>query len=104
MSTRNPQPKSPATSTRRPGVIIAMIPIGGSFTMPPDTAREVLQQLKPKVAIPMHYRESTMLLDMFVKGFPNRYLPNHSHAFNKEALPSATQIMVFTPWGMRGYR
>jgi L-ascorbate metabolism protein UlaG (beta-lactamase superfamily) len=85
-------------------VDIAMIPIGGSFTMPPDTAREVLQQLKPKVAIPMHYRESTALLDMFVKGFPNRYLPNHSHAFSKEALPSSTQIMVFTPWGMRGYR
>jgi hypothetical protein len=28
MSTRNPQPKLPATSRRRPGVIIAMIPIG----------------------------------------------------------------------------
>jgi L-ascorbate metabolism protein UlaG (beta-lactamase superfamily) len=85
-------------------VDIAMIPIGGTFTMPPDTAREVLQQLKPKVAIPMHYRESTALLDMFVKGFPNRYLPGHSHAFSKAALPSPTQIMVFTPWGMRGYR
>jgi L-ascorbate metabolism protein UlaG (beta-lactamase superfamily) len=85
-------------------VDVAMIPIGGTFTMPPDTAREVLQQLKPKVAIPMHYRESTALLDMFVKGFPHKYLPNHSHAFSKAALPSPTQIMVFTPWGMRGYR
>jgi L-ascorbate metabolism protein UlaG (beta-lactamase superfamily) len=81
-----------------------MIPIGGTFTMPPDTAREVLQQLKPKVAIPMHYRESTALLDMFVKGFPNKYLPNYSYAFSKAALPSPTQIMVFTPWGMTGYR
>jgi L-ascorbate metabolism protein UlaG (beta-lactamase superfamily) len=85
-------------------VDIAMIPIGGTFTMPPDTAREVLQQLKPKVAIPMHYRESTALLDMFVKGFPYKYLPTHSHAFSKAALPSPTQIIVFTPWGMRGYR
>jgi L-ascorbate metabolism protein UlaG (beta-lactamase superfamily) len=85
-------------------VDIAMIPIGGTFTMPPDTAREVLQQLKPKVAIPMHYRENTMLLDMFVKGFPNRYLSTHRHTFSKAALPSPTQIMVFTPWGMRGYR
>ena len=85
-------------------VDIAMIPIGGTFTMPPDTAREVLQQLKPKVAIPMHYRESTALLDMFVKGFPNRYLTSYSHAFSKGALPSPTQIMVFTPWGMTAYR
>ncbi|MEX0805210.1 MAG: MBL fold metallo-hydrolase [Candidatus Binatia bacterium] len=85
-------------------VDIAMIPIGGTFTMPPDTAREVLQQLKPKVAIPMHYRENTTLLDMFVKDFPHKYLPTHSYAFSKAALPAPTQIMVFTPWRMRGYR
>jgi L-ascorbate metabolism protein UlaG (beta-lactamase superfamily) len=85
-------------------VDIAMIPIGGTFTMPPDTAREVLQQLKPKVAIPMHYRESTMLLDMFVKGFPHQYLSTYRHTFSKAALPAPTQIIVFTPWGMRDYR
>src|SRR5918996_6606092 len=85
-------------------VDIAMIPIGGTFTMPPDTAREVLQQLKPKVAIPMHYRENTALLNMFVKGFPHKYLSTHTHAFSKAALPAPTLIMVFTPWGMRDYR
>jgi L-ascorbate metabolism protein UlaG (beta-lactamase superfamily) len=85
-------------------VDIAMIPIGGTFTMPPDTAREVLQQLKPKIAIPMHYRESTYLLDMFVKGYPNKYLGRHTMTFSKAALPQPTQIVVFTPWGMRDYR
>ncbi|MBI2359091.1 MAG: MBL fold metallo-hydrolase, partial [Deltaproteobacteria bacterium] len=29
-------------------VDVALIPIGGTFTMPPQTAREVLQQIKPK--------------------------------------------------------
>ncbi|MBI1996905.1 MAG: MBL fold metallo-hydrolase [Deltaproteobacteria bacterium] len=85
-------------------VDIAMIPIGGTFTMPPDTAREVLQQLKPKIAIPMHYRESTYLLDMFVKGYPHKYLGAHAMTFSKMALPPPTQIIVFTPWGMRDYR
>jgi L-ascorbate metabolism protein UlaG (beta-lactamase superfamily) len=85
-------------------VDIAMIPIGGSFTMPPDTAREVLQQLKPKIAIPMHYRESTYLLEMFVKGYPNKYLNAHKATFSKKALPPPTQIVVFTPWQMRDYR
>ena len=85
-------------------VDIAMIPIGGTFTMPPDTAREVLQQLKPKIAIPMHYRESTHLLDMFVKGYPNKYLNTHMATFSKMALPPPTQIVVFTPWQMRDYR
>jgi L-ascorbate metabolism protein UlaG (beta-lactamase superfamily) len=85
-------------------VDIAMIPIGGSFTMPPDTAREVLNQLKPKVAIPMHYRESTYLLELFVKGYPHKYLNTHTMTFAKNALPSPTQIFIFTPWGMRDYR
>lgn len=85
-------------------VDIAMIPIGGTFTMPPDTAREVLQQLKPKIAIPMHYRENTALLDMFVKGYPNKYLNNYKSTFSKMALPPPTQVVVFTPWQMRDYR
>jgi L-ascorbate metabolism protein UlaG (beta-lactamase superfamily) len=85
-------------------VDIAMIPIGGTFTMPPDTAREVLNQLKPKIAIPMHYRESTYLLEMFVKGYPHKYLNKHAMTFSKVALPQPTQIVVFTPWGMRDYR
>jgi L-ascorbate metabolism protein UlaG (beta-lactamase superfamily) len=85
-------------------VDIAMIPIGGTFTMPPDTAREVLQQLKPKIAIPMHYRENTSLLDMFVKGYPHKYLNNYIFPVSKSALPVPTRIIVFTPWGMRDYR
>ena|SRR6516164_6670921 len=85
-------------------VDIAMVPIGGTFTMPPDTAREVLQQLKPKIAIPMHYRESTYLLDMFVKNYHHKYLGTHVTTFSKVALPPPTQIIIFTPWGMRDYR
>jgi L-ascorbate metabolism protein UlaG (beta-lactamase superfamily) len=79
-------------------VDVAMIPIGGTFTMPPDTAREVLHQLKPKIAIPMHYREDMSLLGMFLKGFPNRRLPGHTLLVTKMALPAPTEIVVLTPW------
>jgi len=84
-------------------VDVAMIPIGGTFTMPPDTAREVLGQLKPKIAIPMHYREDMSLIGMFLKGFPNRRLPNNTLVVSKAALPPSTQIVVLTPIG-GGYR
>ena len=84
-------------------VDVAMIPIGGTFTMPPDTAREVLGQLKPKIAIPMHYREDMSLIGMFLKGFPNRRLPNNTLVISKAALPPPTQIVVLTPIG-GGYR
>jgi len=85
-------------------VDVAMIPIGGTFTMPPQTAREVLQQLNPKIAIPMHYRENTTLLDMFVRDFPHRYSRTHRLAISKSALPPATEIIVLTPWQMKDYR
>jgi L-ascorbate metabolism protein UlaG (beta-lactamase superfamily) len=80
-------------------VDVAMIPIGGTFTMPPSTAREVLEQLKPKIAIPMHYREDLSLLGMFLTGLRSRRLPNHTLAVSKSALPLPTEIVVLTPFG-----
>lgn len=80
-------------------VDVAMIPIGGTFTMPPDTAREVLQQLKPKIAIPMHYREDVSLLNMFLTGFKNRHLPGNTLVVSKATLPVPTEIVVLTPYG-----
>lgn len=80
-------------------VDIAMIPIGGTFTMPPDTAREVLQQLKPKVAIPMHYRENMSLIGMFVNGLKSRRLPGNTLVVSKASLPLPTEIVVLTPIG-----
>jgi L-ascorbate metabolism protein UlaG (beta-lactamase superfamily) len=76
-----------------------MIPIGGTFTMPPDTAREVLTQLKPKIAIPMHYREDLSLLGMFLKGMPHRRLPSNTLVVSKMALPAQTEIVVLAPYG-----
>jgi len=80
-------------------VDVVMIPIGGMFTMPPETAREVLQQLKPKIAIPMHYRENMSLVSMFLNGFKSRRLPGNTLPVSKAALPMPTEIVVLTPIG-----
>ncbi len=80
-------------------VDVAMIPIGGTFTMPPDTAREVLEQLKPKIAIPMHYRENMSLVSMFLNGLKNRRLPGNTLLVSKATLPLPTEIIVLTPIG-----
>lgn len=85
-------------------VDVAMVPIGGTFTMPPDTAREVLEQLNPKIAIPMHYRENIRLVEMFTRGLPHRLLGKHTFPVSKAALPSQTEIVVMTPYGMSDYR
>ncbi|MBI4525461.1 MAG: MBL fold metallo-hydrolase [Deltaproteobacteria bacterium] len=84
-------------------VDVALIPIGGTFTMPPSTAREVLQQIKPKIVIPMHYRDSLYILEAFVKGLSTSRPENDTLVVNKSTLPSATQIVVLRPKGAREY-
>ena len=79
-------------------VDVAMIPIGGTFTMPPNTAREVLAQLKPKIAIPMHYRENMSLLNMFLQGMTHRRLSSNTLVVSKAALPAEMEIIVLTPY------
>lgn len=39
----------------RPGIDVALLPIGDNFTMGPEDAVTALDFLKPKVAVPMHY-------------------------------------------------
>lgn len=84
-------------------VDVALIPIGGTFTMPPQTAREVLQQIKPKVAIPMHYRDNLLILQSFVEGLPTRRPDSDTLVVSKATLPAKTEIVVLRPKGAREY-
>lgn len=81
-------------------VDVALIPIGGVFTMPPDTAREVLAQIKPKIAIPMHYRDSMHILQSFVEGLLTRRPDTDTLVVSKAALPKTTEIVVLRPKGI----
>ncbi|MGH8056709.1 MAG: MBL fold metallo-hydrolase, partial [Candidatus Entotheonellia bacterium] len=78
-------------------VDVALIPIGGRFTMGPETAREVLQQLNPKIAIPMHYRDNPAILAVFVEGLPTRRLDRDTLIVSKASLPESTEIIVLRP-------
>jgi L-ascorbate metabolism protein UlaG (beta-lactamase superfamily) len=81
-------------------VDVALIPIDGTYTMGPETAREVLQQLSPKIAIPMHYR-STLLVEAFVRGLATRHLNSDTLLVSKSLLPPTTEIIVLRPQGAR---
>ena len=82
---------------------VALIPIGGIFTMAAPTAREVLQQIKPKIAIPMHYRDNRYILDPFIAGLPTRNPKSNTLVVSKAALPAATEIVVLRPKGANDY-
>ena len=82
-------------------VDVALIPIDGIYTMGPDTAREVLQQLTPKIAIPMHYRDNLVLVEAFVGGLSSRRLNSDTLLLSKSLLPATTEIIVLRPQGAR---
>jgi L-ascorbate metabolism protein UlaG (beta-lactamase superfamily) len=82
---------------------IALTPIGGRFTMGPQTARAVIRQLKPKIAIPMHYRDDPNRVEEFSEGYPVRTMDSDTFLTSKSALPSSTEIVVLTPYGAVRY-
>jgi L-ascorbate metabolism protein UlaG (beta-lactamase superfamily) len=81
-------------------VDVALTPIGGRRTMDPDLAREVLVQLKPKIAIPMHYRDSGYLVRQFTAGMKTQYLKGDTLAVSKHGLPASLEIRVLQHHGI----
>jgi len=59
------------------GLDCMLIPVGGYYTIDAAQAREIIEQTKPKVTIPMHYRSEGIgfdvlsTLDPFIAGFEN---------------------------------
>lgn len=82
-------------------VDVALVPIDGTYTMGPETAREVLHQLMPKIAIPMHYRDNLALVEAFVRGLTARRFRSDTLLISKTALPATTEIIVLKPQGAR---
>ena len=74
---------------------IALIPIGGSYTMGPESAKKVVDQLKPKIAVPMHYYNDTTVLERFLDG-PHRFrfLDTDAFSVSQDTLPLVTEILI----------
>jgi len=87
------QPLTPEQIKMLGKVDVALTPIGGWRTMAPDLAREVLQQLKPKIVIPMHYRDP-YVIEEFTEGLDAEYLETDTLVVSKDSLPSSMQIRV----------
>ena len=85
-------------------VDVALTPIGGRRTMDPELAREVLAQLKPRIAIPMHHRDSPYLVQQFGAGMRTQMLQSDTLTVSKSALPQPTEIKVLQSPGAMSYR
>lgn len=63
--------------------------------MGPESAKKVVDQLKPKIAVPMHYYHDKTVLERFLDG-PHRvrFLKTDAFSLSKDTLPSVTEIFI----------
>jgi len=81
-------------------VDILLIPVGGFFTIDAKEATRVVEQIKPKVLIPMHFKTEKCgfpiaPVEDFLKGKPALNRTGTSEAtFDKASLPQKTEIII----------
>jgi L-ascorbate metabolism protein UlaG (beta-lactamase superfamily) len=70
--------------------------IGGIYTAGPEGAKKIIEQLGPKIVIPMHYWQSMgNVLQRFITGpYKVRNLDTNTFTVSKETLPAETEIIV----------
>lgn len=74
---------------------ILLVPVaGGMFTIDSQEARQVVAQVKPRIAIPMHY-SSDEPVEEFVEGYPRvQRLNSNTLRVSKSDLPDTTEIII----------
>lgn len=91
--------ESQVKSVREKEIDILFIPVGGVFTIDAEGANEVLKQLEPKIAVPMHYKTPPLRLniqkeDKFLEG-KRKVRREKKLLLHKAGLPEAQEIIVF---------
>ena len=82
---------------------VLMVPVGGTFTIDAKGATEVVNLLRPRIAIPMHYRTPKVSLgiapvDDFLAGKTQvRRVDASEIAVTRETLPEPTEIVLLSP-------
>jgi len=81
-------------------VDILFIPVGGFYTINSEQATQIVKDIKPKIAIPMHYKTEAIKfsidpINIFIKNKDNvKNLESNNLIINKEMLPQNTQIYI----------
>lgn len=84
-------------------VDVLLAPVGGTFTVDAEGATRLVEALKPRVVIPMHFKTAKAGFpiatpDRFLSGKANVKKPGSSEIeITRESLPASTQIVVLNP-------
>jgi L-ascorbate metabolism protein UlaG (beta-lactamase superfamily) len=94
---------SPEDATALGALDVLLVPVGGTFTVDAKGATAVINRLRPRIAIPMHYRTPKVSLDIApVDGFLAgklrvRRVEGSEIDLDKGSLPEPTEIVVLQP-------
>ena len=94
---------SPEQISQMSDVDVLFIPIGGFFTIDAKMAGTVVDDLKPKIVMPMHYKTDKCdwplnTIDDFVAGKKNvKKLNSSDIEFEAGKLPEVTEIIILRP-------
>lgn len=85
------------------GTDILLVPIGGTYTLDVKKAIEVINQIEPRIVIPMHYQQAGLTLnlagvDKFIKEIGIKpVMTEDKYKVNKKDLPAEDMdVVVFT--------
>ena len=93
-----------ATVAELQPVDVLFLPVGGVFTIDGKQARELIGILKPKVAVPMHFRIGGLSMSIhtindFLEGLPEDKVVRVGNEieFMPDELPEETEYWIFSP-------
>ncbi len=91
---------TPAEADKIGKVDVLLVPVGGHFTIDAQTAENVINTLKPKVVIPMHYKTEKCgfpiaAVEDFIRNKEVKKVDGEVE-IKKDTLPSTTAIYVLT--------
>ncbi|MEB3774049.1 MAG: MBL fold metallo-hydrolase [Desulfurococcales archaeon] len=86
------------------GVDVLMIPVGGTYTIDAQDAWRIIEEVKPRVAIPMHYwvKGLTLPIDpldrlLNIVKIPRIRVESSRVTLTRDTLPSKTSLLILEP-------
>jgi len=81
------------------GTDILLVPVGGTYTLDAKKAIEVINQIEPRIVIPMHYKVAGLKIDIdgvdkFIKEIGIKPTEEDKLKINKKDLPSEDMELV----------
>ncbi|MCW3132237.1 MAG: MBL fold metallo-hydrolase [Candidatus Methanospirare jalkutatii] len=84
---------------------VLFVPVGGVFTVDAEDASKVVEQISPRIAIPMHYKTKGLKLNIadereFLRGKEDRVRREEVLTITRDTVPTAAEaeIVVLERW------